>query len=325
MNSNTATQLRPVDVADLATDTGFDQRKIDLIKSRYFIPGADDDELRLFLTVASRRGLDPTKNHIYAVERYDRKLKRYVIAYQVSIDGLRLIAERSGRYEGQTAPQWCGPDGRWRDVWLDSEPPAAARIGVYKRGFREPIWAVARWDSYVQKTKDGEVTQFWAKMPDVMLAKCAESLALRKAFPEETGGLYTTEEMAQADAPSPVDHDPAHDRGWGEDTDLHQFGDTGPGNVVVDEDTGEIIDDTDPEREQASARAHAVAGELFGRDGHTVLHIMARHAWRYDTLKQCTASQLHELANKLESKADDELAFQQWYDRWIAPYMTEDN
>lgn len=183
----------------------FDQSQVELIKERYFVSGASDDELRLFLTVAQHRGLDPTKKHIYAVERWTRD-KGNVIAYQVSIDGLRLIAERTGKYLGQTAAFWCGPDGIWKDVWLSAQPPAAAKVGVYKKGFTEPTWGVARWDAYVQKKRDGTPTQFWAKMGDIMLAKCAEALALRKAFPEDTGGLYTTEEMSQADNPVETTH-----------------------------------------------------------------------------------------------------------------------
>lgn len=208
------TQLATVEAQ--APALSFDREQIDLIRNRYFVEGASDAELQLFLTVAKHRGLDPTKKHIYAVSRWDSNKRANVIAYQVSIDGLRLIAERTGKYEGQAGPYWCGKDGEWKDVWLDDKPPAAAKVGVYKRGFREPTWAVARWATYVQTKKDGQPTQFWSKMPDLMLAKVAESLALRKAFPEDTGGLYSDAEMGQADNPTIEVEHRSVDRSTGE-------------------------------------------------------------------------------------------------------------
>ena len=102
---------------------------------------------------------------------------------QVSIDGFRLIAQRSEEYAGQVGPQWCGDDGVWKDVWLGKAAPAAARVGVWRNGFKEPCWGVARYDAYCGKKKDGSPTMMWSKMGDVMIAKCAEALGLRKAFP----------------------------------------------------------------------------------------------------------------------------------------------
>jgi len=157
-----------------------------------YMKGATPDELTLFANVCKRTGLSPEMKQIYPVPRWDSKLGKNVFSFQTSIDGFRLIAERTGRY----AP------GKQADYAYNDKNEVISATAYVKKCTQDGTWhevaVTAFYEEYVQLTKDGKPTQFWDRMPHVMLAKCAESLALRKAFPAELSGLYTQEEMAQA-------------------------------------------------------------------------------------------------------------------------------
>lgn len=154
-------------------------------------PGCSGDELRLFAYACQRTGLDPFSKQIYAIKRGGK------MTIQAGIDGLRSIAERTGQLDGSET-LWCGDDGQWQDVWLSSKPPAAAKTIIYRKGASHPFVGVARFADY----NGGQ--GLWSKMPAVMIAKCSEALALRKAFPADLSGVYSTDEMQQAEEIEPV-------------------------------------------------------------------------------------------------------------------------
>ena len=156
-------------------------------------------DVAVFFHQAKRSGLDPFKREIYMITRKGKA------TIQTGIDGFYKIADRATRASGGTwgIPEtlWCGEDGVWRDVWLDRRAPAAAKVTVERDGSRFTTVALTR--------EYSAAGPMWDKMPARMIAKCAEALAIRRAFPDDLSGLYTSEEMAQADNPVSVPSRPA--------------------------------------------------------------------------------------------------------------------
>ena len=148
-------------------------------------------EFDQFLYICEHHRLNPLLNQIYFQKRKGRAL------HIISIDAYRLKAERTksympskateffnGKHETYygPAPDHCithckrlGPDGTWHD-----------------------IEQIAFFSEYKQTYSDGNLTEMWKKMGATMLEKCCEAKMLRKAWPDEFGGLYISEELDQA-------------------------------------------------------------------------------------------------------------------------------
>lgn len=156
----------------------------------------------LFLRECQRTGLDPWAKQIYMLERRSKNKAgqwetRWTI--QTGIDGLRLMAERSGVLAGVGAPQWCGEDGVWKDVWTSKDKPTAAKVEVWRADKAMPFVGVCLFDEYKQNNT------MWDTKSAHMIAKCAEAQGLRKAFPQDLSGLHIPEELTPEPERKPVD------------------------------------------------------------------------------------------------------------------------
>jgi phage recombination protein Bet len=186
---------------EVRKDGPYSPEKIALIRNTV-CKGAGPEEFELFLHACNRTGLDPFMRQIYAVFRNEKKPNGSwgkAMTIQTGIDGYRLIAERTRNY----AP------GKETVYQYDAQGMLVSATAYVRKRTEDGTWhdvsATAFYDEYVQTTKDKDTgnetpTRFWFKMRHTMLAKCAESLALRKCFPAELSGVYTHEEMKQADS-----------------------------------------------------------------------------------------------------------------------------
>ena len=173
--TSTALAERPMDAMP--------QSQIDLIR-RTVANGATNDELSLFLYDCQRRGIHPLDKLLHFTKRGGKYTP------VTSIDFMRAQAAMSGEMAGSDDPVFT----------MNGEKLEAATVTVYRltQGQRFAYAATARWSEYCPDN-----AQMWRRMPHTMLGKCAEALALRKAFPQQLAGLYSSEEMDQAAIQAP--------------------------------------------------------------------------------------------------------------------------
>lgn len=227
------------------------------------VANAASADLAVFFHYAVKTGLDPFARQIYMIERYSNG--RTIQTIQTGIDGFRLIARRAADHAAETFSisdtLWCGDDGHWRDVWLKDGHPSASKVTVFRAG--QPFSAVALFSEYAGTKKGGGLSSMWATKGAMMLGKCAEALALRKAFPQDLSGVYSADEMAAADPQAPT---PPRQRAGmsglrdavGEPVDADVVDDNEP---MVNMTTGEVVDtppDSPPE-----AASPATGGDLI--------------------------------------------------------------
>jgi RecT family len=199
-----------------AAGGGFD---LDVIREQ-FAPAASRLELEYFALVCRHLDLDPWAGHIYLIGRrqkvrdeHGRDVWRLVHKPQIAVAGRRAIASRTRRLVGIDGPYWCGPRRldpagnklplEWTDVWDDDDSfPYAARVFVWPAGWRTPANGTVKWSEFAvyddaERTRLG---RFWKHSPSHMLGKVAESLALRRGFPEVEAAVSYTERPGELDS-----------------------------------------------------------------------------------------------------------------------------
>jgi phage recombination protein Bet len=192
MSQSQALATRGSSAAAVASSQ-YTREQVDLIK-RTVARGASDDEFAIFMSQARRLGLDPFAKQIYSIRRWNSETRQDESVTQTGIDGLRVVAERTGQYRPGPKPTYTYD----REARLLS-----ATASVYRWYPADQQWHLtevdAYLDEYIQTRKDGSPTRFWSRMPRSQLAKCAEALALRRAFPLDLSGVYAHEEMPPLD------------------------------------------------------------------------------------------------------------------------------
>lgn len=197
-------------------------------------PGLTDSEFALFAEIVKSTGLNPVTKEVWAIKAGGR------LQLMTGINGFLRIANSHPMFDGMEV-----------EFEKDGDRIVAATAKVYRKDRRFPAVATAFMAEY------GKPTPIWKQMPSVMLAKCAKSLAIREAFVQELGGLYTQEEMPAEFAPPRATTIPQEALIVSEKTNRVIGAKVEPVEDIVDVETGEILVEEDdlPDSMQVKPKA----------------------------------------------------------------------
>lgn len=177
----------------METITKYEPMDISVLVKAGIVPeGTPKEMVDVFAGFCREKNLSPVQRQVHLVRRGNK------FTIQTGIDGFRTLAERTEKYAGSDDYLFDEGLTEFQMIKEGRNKPITATATIHKllpNGQIFPSKATARWDEYYP----GEQLGFmWKKMPFLMLGKCAEALALRKAFPEALSGVYADEEMQQA-------------------------------------------------------------------------------------------------------------------------------
>lgn len=174
----------------------------------YLINGDKDlvtkQELVYFMELCKARGLNPFLKDAYLV-KYSKNEPAQIIT---SVDYLRKHAKNAPDCKGWQAGvivaigdseleyregAFVGEGEKLLGGWAEARP----------EGWESPKKHSVNLRTYIKKTRDGKITQFWRedKQPD-MIMKVAECQLLRQLWGEESTGMYAPEEMPSLESVS---------------------------------------------------------------------------------------------------------------------------
>lgn len=159
-----------------------EEKSLNIIENRKLLlntvaKGATEAEFLMFIEFCKATGLNPYKKEIWFI-----KTNKGDVQIMTGINGFLTIANRHPEFDGMSV-----------SINEENGKLISATATVYRKDRSHPSEATVYLQEYFKPSKFGN--GMWEKMPKMMLQKVAKSVALREAFPQELGGMYTQEEM----------------------------------------------------------------------------------------------------------------------------------
>lgn len=167
------------------------------IVRRYLVTGdapVTDQEIMMFLSLCKYRNLNPFIRDVYLI-KYGKQPAAMVIAKDAYLKRAFQHPDFGGHKAGIIYQDKAGEvkftegflpvDGKLLGGWAE----------VYVKSWPFPLRIEVSYQEYVGRKFDGTINRTWSEKPSTMIRKVALVQALREAFPDTCGGLFTQDEL----------------------------------------------------------------------------------------------------------------------------------